>query len=133
MRELSALLLAQEASTEGEDLPAAALVCAKLGVLLTKLAGLAGYRSLLSRALALARNESPGMAEVRIAPDGSLTGIDKAQTDPGSAEQGAVGLVTQLLGLLHTFIGEALTLQLVHEAWPDISIPPATAGNTSEG
>ncbi len=133
MRELSVLLLAEEVGNDGEELPAAALVCAKLGVLLTKLAGPAGYRSLLARALALARNEAPGLAEVTVEPNGSLTGIDKAQADPGTAEQGAVSLVSQLLGLLLIFIGEALTLQLVKEAWPDISIPPATAGNTSEG
>ncbi|MGV9014012.1 MAG: hypothetical protein ACOH13_15580 [Flavobacteriales bacterium] len=133
MREIAALLLTQEVGKDEGALSPAIKVCTKLGVLLTKLAGASGYRSLLARALALAKNEAPGLAEVTVEPDGSLTDTDKAHADPSTAEQGAVSLVSELLGLLHTFIGEALTLQLVQEAWPDISIPPATAGNTSEG
>jgi len=35
------------------------------------------------------------------------------------AVNGGAVLVTQLLGLLVTFIGQALTLRLVRELWPD--------------
>ena len=36
--------------------------------------------------------------------------------------EGEAVLVAQLIGLLVTFIGEALTLHLLHEAWPEASL-----------
>ena len=59
LRFLALQLLAEERdSGEGSQDPAAARVCGKLGTLLTKLAGGAGYCSLLSRAVALAQAEA---------------------------------------------------------------------------
>jgi hypothetical protein len=40
--------------------------------------------------------------------------IDKEQ----ARDEGAI-LIAQLLGLLLTFIGEGLTLRLVHDVWPE--------------
>ena len=34
----------------------------------------------------------------------------------------AVSIITYLLGLLVTFIGEPLTLRLVRDAWPDADL-----------
>jgi hypothetical protein len=36
-----------------------------------------------------------------------------------TAKKGGTLLVAQLLGLLVTFIGQALTLRLVRDLWPD--------------
>lgn len=117
-------LLAEERdSGEGSQDPAAARVCSKLGALLTKLAGEAGYRSLLSRAVALAQSEAPSLKALHVMPDGTLIGFYEAMegTDKEEFERGQVALVAQLLGLLYTFIGGPLTRQLVKEAWPMIT------------
>ena len=96
-------------------------VCKKLRQPLSRLAGMAGFRSLLSRALALANDEARWMKAVHIKADGSLEGLDEAQArlSEGEIAEGEVVLIAQLIGLLVTFIGEELTLRLVQEAWPD--------------
>jgi hypothetical protein len=99
---------------------AAFRVCAKLRRPLITLAGVAGFRSLLSRALTLARAEAPSLSAVQVAADGSLKGLDElaSQTDKKQARDGAI-LIAQLIGLLLTFIGEGLTLRLVQDVWPE--------------
>jgi hypothetical protein len=99
---------------------AAFRVCAKLRQPLTALAGVAGFRSLFSRALTLARAEAPSLSAVHVAADGSLQGLDEVEprTDTEQARDGGAILIAQLLGLLLTFIGEGLTLRLVQDVWP---------------
>jgi hypothetical protein len=101
-RELARWLLAHEAEEAGSATPdaqAAARVCNKLRHRLTTLAGAAGFRSLLARALTLAKKESALFAAWEVKPDGSLEGsADKV------GPSGAV-LVAQLIGLMFTFIG----------------------------
>jgi len=100
---------------------AAFRVCAKLRRPLITLAGVAGFRSLLSRALTLARAEAPSLSVVQVAPDGSLKGLDEVepQIDKEQARDGGVILIAQLVGLLLTFIGKGLTLRLVQDVWPE--------------
>ena len=97
-------------------------VCEKLRQPLSRLAGVAGFRSLLSRALALANDEARWMKAVHAKADGSLEGLDEAEAQLSESEiaEGEVILVAQLIGLLLTFIGEELTLRLVQESWPDV-------------
>ncbi len=107
----------------GEDevvfFTAAARFCVRLSTVLSKLTGPAGSRSLLSRAMVLARQEAPCLAIVQVMPDGRLQGFEDIIPDQEQEEWNNAGvvLVTQLLGLLHAFIGQQLTMQLVDEAW----------------
>ena len=100
---------------------AALRVFAKLRRPLITLAGVAGFRSLLSRALALARAEAPSLSAVQVAADGSLQGLDELepQIDKDQAGEGGAILIAQLIGLLLTFIGEGLTLRMVQDVWPE--------------
>lgn len=50
-------------------------VCEKLRLSLVKFAGVAGYRTLVSRALALAKVDFPSLEAVQIRADGSLEGF----------------------------------------------------------
>jgi hypothetical protein len=90
-------------------------------VSLSKLVGDAGFASLLSRALTLAKAEVPSLGVVEVRADGSLEGLAEAGRNQGSVPSGSGGevLVAHLLGLLVTFIGPSLTLRLVHDAWAD--------------
>jgi hypothetical protein len=132
-RHLAQRLLAYEAvageSSEAAE-SAAFRVCAKLRRPFITLAGVAGFRSLLSRALTLARAEAPSLSAVHVAADGSLKGLDElaSQTDKEQARGGGVILIAQLIGLLLTFIGEGLTLRLVQDVWPEAAFD----GRTSE-
>jgi hypothetical protein len=122
-RHLAQRLLTYEAAAGENSEPcesAAARVFARLRRPLTTLAGVAGFRSLLSRALTLARVEAPSLSAVQVAVDGSLEGLDglASQTDRGQAKDGGAILIAHLIGLLLTFIGEGLTLRLVKDIWP---------------
>ena len=123
VRNLALWLLAQEA-VEGEpfeNVDSAFRVCGKLGESLSTLAGAVGYRSLISRALTLARKETPLLEKVQVKADGSLewTGTVDLQQGTDEAASGGAVLVAQLLALLFTFIGPALTLRLLRDLWPD--------------
>ena len=111
--------VAGETSQPAES--AAFRVCAKLRRPLIRLAGVAGFRSLLSRALTLARAEAPSLSAVQVAADGSLKGLEElaSQTAKEQDRDGGAILIAQLIGLLLTFIGEGLTLRLVQDVWPE--------------
>jgi hypothetical protein len=96
-------------------------VCAKLRDPLIILAGVAGFRSLLSRALTLARAEAPNLSGVQVTADGSLTGLNELEPQIGTDRAGNEGaiLIAQLIGLLLTFIGKGLTLRMVQDVWPE--------------
>ena len=125
LREFARRALAYEAAsgtrTDGTA-SASYLVCEKLRGQLGKLIGIAGFRSLLSRALALAGAEVPWLRALHIKSDGSLEGVDGLDTKlgPRTVAEGEVALVSQLVGLLVTFIGPALTLRVLHDIWPDM-------------
>jgi nicotinic acid phosphoribosyltransferase len=91
-----------------------------MGGPLGRLTGVGGFRSLLSRALALSGEEISWLRALHINEDGSLEGLEKLEVKPDTREiaEGEVVLVSQLLGLLVTFIGPALTAGLLHDIWP---------------
>src|ERR1039458_2207510 len=124
-RDLAQRLLAYENAAGKSSEPtefAAFRVCETLRQPLCALAGVAGCRSLLSRALMLARAEAPSLSVVQVAADGSIQGLDelRPQVDADQAREAGIILITQLLGLLVRVVGEAVTLQLVtSEILPD--------------
>src|ERR1700692_1049969 len=128
-RDLAQRLLAYENAAGKTSEPAefaAFRVCERLRQPAIKLAGVAGFRSLLSRALTLARAEAPSLSAVQVAADGSLQGLDglRPQVDADQAREAGIILITQLLGLLVRVVGEAMTLQLVtSEILPDFKFP----------
>ena len=124
IRELAQRLLAYEiarANVAETNMAALVLVAEKLRQPLVALSGIAGYRSLLARALTLAKAHMPELSTVQIEPDGSLEGFSDLDNQDEIAEAG-VRLIAELLGLLVTFIGESLMLVLVRDGWPDLPI-----------
>jgi hypothetical protein len=127
LRDLARRLLALEAAqAKSADVPINEVdnACGKLRVTVSKLVGVAGFASLLSRALALAKTEVPSLGTLKVEADGSLEGFAEAEQNQGHVPSGSGGdvLVAQLLGLLVTFIGQSLTLCLVRDAWKDESL-----------
>jgi hypothetical protein len=96
----------------------------KLRPHLVALMGNGGFQALLARALALAKTEVPWLRSVHVNASGSMEGLGELQTQLVPAEflEGGVVLLAQLLGLLAVFIGENLTLRLVHEVWPKVPL-----------
>src|SRR5450755_1994289 len=133
IQNLARRLIALESARASSDeaVGEAVRACEKLRAPLAKLAGVAGFRSLMTRAKALAMVEAPWLESVRVKADGSLEGFDAARPHQGAVPGGEVGVVVvaQLLGLLVTFIGEPLTLRFVRDAWPDASVTGMDAGS----
>ena len=126
-RYLAQCLLTYEAVAGENSEPtesAAFRVCAKLRLPLITLAGVDGFRSLLSRALTLARARAPSLGAVLVAADGSLQGLDDLgpQIDKEQAREGGAILIAQLIELLLTFIGEGVTLRMVQDVWPETAL-----------
>jgi len=117
-RELAQRLIAYE-STPGKTSEPTKLMPFRVSETLRQplctLAGVAGFRSLLSRALTLARAEAPSLSALQVEADGSLRGLDELepQIDKDQAREAGVILVAHLIGLLLFFMGEGLTLRLV--------------------
>jgi len=145
MRDLAHRLLRYEAgageNSEPIDSPTLR-VYEKLRQGLGEFAGVAGFQSLASRALALARTQAPSLSAARISADGSLQGVgqgphdfecqidnDKDRAAEYAAGDAGIILITRLLGLLLIFLGEALTLSLLRVKWPGAALDDCNSEN----
>jgi hypothetical protein len=138
---LAQRLLAYEAVADKTSEPsesATLRVYEKLRQGLGEFAGVAGFQSLASRALALARTEDPSLSAVRVAADGSLHGLGEfehqmnvAKHKVGGSRTGERGviLIARLLGLLLIFLGESLTLSLLRVKWPEAALDECNSEN----
>ena len=128
--DLARRLLAYESAAGKTSEPtkfAALRVCETLRQPLCALAGVAGFRSLLSRALTLAGAEAPSLSAVQIAADGSLQGLDELEPQIDKDREAGVILIAQLIGLLLFFMGEGITLRLViSEVLPHLRFLPTS-------
>ena len=130
MRDLAHRLLAFEvvAGKTSEPVEFATLrVYEKLRQSVSAFAGVAAFESLAFRALTQAKSEAPSLWAVQVAEGGSLQGLgefepqidmDKDLSGEFPAGDGGIVLIARLLGLLLIFLGEALTLSLLRNAWP---------------
>jgi len=130
MRDFAHRLLIYEAgagkASEPMDSPTLR-VYEKMRQSLNEFVGVAGFLSLATRALALAKREAPSLGTARITADGTLQGlgelepqldIDRERAVEYPSSEGGVILIARILGLLRLFLGEALTLSLLRNAWP---------------
>ena len=129
-RDLARCLLNYEAELAGssESSESATLsVYEKLRHSLIAFAGVAAFESFAFRALTQAKSEAPSLRAVQVTENGVLKGlgdvepeidIDKDLTGKFPAGNGGIILIARLLGLLLIFLGEALTLSLLRNAWP---------------
>jgi hypothetical protein len=105
----------------------------KLRECLDALAGPTCFYSLASRALTLARSEAPSLSAVKMEADGNLEGMSVIEPSIGVeqdwAHEGGIILISRLLGLLFIFLGEALTLSLLRDAWPSAAFDDRNSGN----
>ena len=136
-RQMARRLLTCEAAAGKNSEPTASAVsrvCEKLRQPLSTLAGVAGFHSLLSCALRLARAEVPTLRAVTLAEDGSLQGLDAPgpQKDKDHANEVGAILIAHLLGLLITFIGVGITSRLVQDVWPEVALNDRESGKEKQ-
>lgn len=144
-RDLARSLVAREADTSSTSLhtePATVRVYDRLRRQFGAPVGFDAFQMLASRALALAKSESPRLNAVQITANGGLRGLDEAEFQADTDQDGEAGviLIAQLLGLFLTFLGEATTLRLIEdlrlqfEVRPEPeTIQPAPSASVADG
>jgi hypothetical protein len=125
LRDLASRLLALERSRlhpHDARVRAAARVLERLRHALTRFSGPNGFTVLLRRALSLARVEVPELEAVNVGANGEIEGLEALEHVLGDDSEGAVAIISHVLWLLVTFIGDPLVLRLVRDAWPEDSL-----------
>ena len=133
--EYEAMAAESSESAEGVTLR----VYEKLRQSLGEFAGVAAFESLAFRALTQAKSEAPDLWAVKVAADGSLRGLGEFEPnsniernqagDDQTGEGGGITLIARLLGLLLIFLGDAVTLSLLQDVWPDATFDDGNSGN----
>ena len=136
-RELARSLIASEADAAATSLhtePATVRVYERLRRQLGAPVGFDGFQTLASRALALAKSESPRLSAVQVTANGGLRGLDEVESQTGADEDGEAGinLIAQLLGLFLTLLGEATTLRLIEDLRHQVEVRTDPATTTSD-
>jgi DNA-binding response OmpR family regulator len=118
---LASKLLVHERAALQPDGGTSALerVCTKMERYFFSLAGMVGFQVLLAHALVLARREVAWLAPIRISNEGVFRELDRAGAKFRAAEifQGEVVVLTQLLILLASLMGEPMTHACLDEVW----------------
>jgi hypothetical protein len=79
--------------------------------------GVDAFQALASRALSVAKSQFPSLRAVRVASNGDLR-VDETEAPPRLGEDGEVGiiLISQMLRLFISLLGEAATVRLIEDA-----------------
>jgi hypothetical protein len=74
--------------------------------------GVDGFQAFASRALMLAKSETPGLSALKVTADGGLEGLGELEPQTDAVHFGEVGLIfiAQLLGLFLTFLGAEISV-----------------------
>ena len=122
---------AEASSTAPHTEPATVRVYEKLRRQLGAAVGTDGFQSLASRALALAKSQSPRLSAVQVTATGGLRGFGEAESQTDAEEDGEAGiiLIAQLLALFLTFLGEATTLRLIEDLRLQVDVKTEAATN----
>ena len=132
-RELARRLVASETEVSTKSLqtePATVRVYERLRRQFRAPVGVEAFQALASRALALARSESPQLSAVQIAANGGLRGLGEveSQMDLDETDEAGIILIAQLLGLFLTFLGEATTLRLIEDLRLQVGVKTESVG-----
>jgi len=136
-RDLARSLVASEAEASTAALetePASVRVYESLRRQLSAKVGVGGFQALASRALALAKSQSPRLSAVQVTANGGLLGFGEAESQTDAEEDGEAGiiLIAQLLGLFLTFLGEATTLRLIEDLRLQVDVKTEAATNPED-
>ena len=135
-RDLARSLVASEAhasATASQTTPATVRVYEKLRRQLGAPMGVDGFQLLASRALALAKSQSPMLSAVQVTASGEMHGLGEVESLDGTSEgennEAGVILIAQLLGLFLTFLGETTTLRLIEDLRLQVEVKPELIAN----
>lgn len=100
--------------------------CEQLRSQMSQVVGALGYSTLLAHALVLAKQEDPVVEQLSMDQSGALEWGN--QPELSSRARATEILLTKLIQLLITFLGETVTLRLLQNVWPELSIVDSNPG-----
>ena len=124
LAELARRVIEQEAGSLGDPAGSAAVesACRRLKNHLVDLLGFGGVSALLRRALHLAQRDQPLLAGVTVSgePDACFIGLAEAlgASPEEEATAAATTILTNILDLLVTLLGEELGMKPIRRFWP---------------
>ena len=128
-RKLIASELATD-STTAQTEPATLRVYERLRLQFRAPVGVDAFQALASRALSVAKSQFPSLSAVNVTANGGLRGLDQreAPLNPGEDSEVGIILITQMLRLFLTLLGEAATIRLIEDAppWVEAKAEPDT-------
>ncbi len=118
-------LIASETATEPTTAPtepAAIRVYERLRLQFRAPVGVDAFQALASRALSVAKSEFPILSGVNVTANGGLRGLDTVEAPLNLGEDSEIGilLITQMLRLFLTLLGEAATVRLIEDVPPRV-------------
>jgi hypothetical protein len=136
LQKLAQRLIEHEATKTGNpDEPVKAIesCCQRLHDRLDRLIGAGGFRALLNRALYLAKKKYAWLEGVGIEDDPGCEFKDLREAvkgkKPVTVNEACTLILANVIWLLVTFIGEDITIGLIQEAWPDVTIDIAASSS----
>ena len=85
--------------------------------------GNTSLEALLSRALVATRADFPWLRSAKASKSGELVGLEQIYPpDPEQAMRGELAVLSSLIELLRSFLGDSVTLQLLRTLWPLASL-----------
>ena len=124
---LARQVVEQEARSLGDPAALAAVesACRRLKNHLIDLLGFGGVSALMRRALHLAQREQPLLAGVTVSGESDACFIGLAESVGSSTEEearaAAIAVLTHILDLLVTLLGEDLGTKPIRKLWPQAS------------
>ena len=134
-RDLARSLVAGEADASTTSLhtePATVRVYERLRRQLGAPVGTDGFQALASRALALAKSESPRLSAVQVTANGGLRGLGEVESQTDADGEAGIILIAQLLGLFLTLLGETTTLSLIEDLRLQVDVRAERATTTED-
>ena len=126
-------LISREWGDAGEPLPqpeAADRACRKFGERLALLVTPAGSEALLARAIHLARTDFPMFDQQRTTRTVEVLTQRLREHSNGvhsnQEHDDSTAVFATLIALVVSFIGEGLTMRLLRDVWPELSVPQPT-------
>lgn len=131
-QELARWLLQHESVVDahklGSPLEPSENVLRRLSPGVTALVTTAGYRALIARALHLTRPRFPFLESVQVSEGDAF--IEGPRVVGGEAiDEISEAIISTLIALLVTFIGDDLTNNLIRTTWPDAPLRHAEGGS----
>jgi hypothetical protein len=134
-RDLARSLVACEADATSTSLhtePATVRVYERLRRQLGAPVGVDGFHALVSRALALAKSESPRLSAVQVTANGDLRGLDEVEFQTDADGEPGIILIAKLLGLFLAFLGEVTTRRLIEDLRLQVDFRADSAAKTGD-